>query len=156
MTSGGPDPRSNAATLVPPEGFAWVFLRPEDLPGRWYDRSVGMVLVPLLPEEATQLLEEGHVARVMRGDEERVAGLIAAGASPRQISRELEMPLRNVERRLARLRERYGVRSTAELTALFSRAGFDPVAAARQVRAEGAAEKASKKEKGADAAGEAD
>jgi DNA-binding NarL/FixJ family response regulator len=102
----------------------WVFMDPGKLPARWQDRAVTMMLVPLMPDEAQQLFNgEKVLPEIPAGDEELVK-LLASGASSRTMARELGISLRTVHRRLAELRDRYEVRSTAQLAALLSRQGF--------------------------------
>lgn len=116
----------------PSHGFAkqandhtcWVLMDPSSLPSRWRERAVPMLVVPLLPEEAQELLDGERVLPEVMASDELLLRLIARGTSTRTISLKLGLSVRTVHRRLAQLRERYGVRSTAQLVALLSRQGF--------------------------------
>lgn len=108
-----------------PEGSpAWLLLPPEAVPEPWLSRSREVRLVPLLPEEAVGMLRGGGAPSELTGDELPLARLLARGLSAAAISKELGLSVRTVERRLAHLRDRFGVRSTAELATLFSERGF--------------------------------
>lgn len=102
----------------------WFFLRPDAVPHQWRNRAVPVLLVPLLPGEAGQLLGGGESLPEIDPEQQRLVGLVARGLSTAAIAHELGITRRSVERRLASLRERLGVRSTAELAALLSRQGF--------------------------------
>ncbi len=102
----------------------WVFLEPEAVPERWRSRAVEVLLVPLLPEEMDDILAQGRAVPELDPKDERLAELVASGASLPSIADELGLAPRTVERRVARLRTRFGVGSTAELAALFSARGF--------------------------------
>ncbi len=102
----------------------WVLMPPGRVPPRWSDRARQMSLVPLLPDEATHLLESRSASLELTLDEERVARLAARGASAGAIGAELHMTKRSVYRRLARLRKRVGARNAAELAAELSKLGF--------------------------------
>lgn len=107
-----------------PQHEAWLFLRPKAVPERWRRRSLEVRMVPLLPEEAARVLAEETTTPEAGPEDEPLIKLLARGLSARAIAVELGMPLRTVERRLARLRERFGARSTAELAAFLSKRGF--------------------------------
>lgn len=55
--------------------------------------------------------------------EEELVAFVAEGLSTKAIASHLGLTPRTVERRLARLRDRLGLSSTAELTALLARMG---------------------------------
>ena len=103
---------------------AWLFVRPDAVPAQWRDRAVSMSLVPLLPSEASALLQGRAIAPDVDPVVEAVAGLVARGLTVRAIARQLDISSRSVDRYLARLRERFDVGSTAELTAELARRGF--------------------------------
>jgi DNA-binding NarL/FixJ family response regulator len=102
----------------------WLFLPPEAVPPRWRDRAVDVRLVPLLPDEADRLLTDEPLLTDVDPEDERLLMLVARGLSAPSIARELGSAVRTVERRLSRLRERFGVETTAELVALLAREGF--------------------------------
>ncbi|MDP9068275.1 MAG: LuxR C-terminal-related transcriptional regulator [Actinomycetota bacterium] len=106
------------------EDFVWVLMPPRRVPPRWSDRGVDMLLVPLMPDEATSLLEEGTAALGLTDEEERVARLAARGESADAIAAELHMTKRSVYRRLARLRKRLGVENATQLAGRLSKLGF--------------------------------
>ena len=102
----------------------WVLVSDEDVPDRWRDRAVPLSLIPLLPEEADGILRTGWTDALASPEDEAVARLAARGASANEIARELHMTPRSVYRRLARLRDRLGARSSAELVARLAEHGF--------------------------------
>ncbi len=106
-------------------GKAWLLMSPEAVPERWKSRQVPLMLVPLLPAEADEVLREGSAAAGMSAEEEAVAVRVAKGMSATEIARELHMTPRSVYRRLARLRAKLGAGNLAELAARLSAAGFD-------------------------------
>lgn len=102
----------------------WMFLAEEAVPERWRARARQVWFVPLLPEEALQLLSgEGATAEIDPQDEE-IARLLAAGSSAEAIAARLMVSTRSVHRRLQQLRERFGVGSNGELTLFLARRGF--------------------------------
>lgn len=117
-----PAETNRAGRPTPP--VVWLFMESELIPDRWRGRMVEGALVPLLPEEASRLLAEGRTESGMDPAEERLVELVASGGSPSRIAAELDISRRTLERRLRRLRRRFGVRSTAELAAFLSRRGF--------------------------------
>jgi DNA-binding CsgD family transcriptional regulator len=96
----------------------------EDVPARWRDRALRLSLVPLLPEEADGVLRDGWTDAIATPEDEEVARLAARGASATEIARELHMTPRSVYRRLARLRDRLGARTSTELVARLAEHGF--------------------------------
>lgn len=102
----------------------WVLLSEEDVPARWQGRAVPLALIPLLPEEADGILRSGWTEALATPEDEAVARLAARGASANDIARQLHMTPRSVYRRLARLRERLGAGSSAELVARLTEHGF--------------------------------
>lgn len=81
-------------------------------------------MVPLMPDEAAQLLETGTTGLGMTVEEEQVARLAARGESAEAIARTLHMSRRSVYRRLASLRKRVGVENATELPTRLSKLGF--------------------------------
>lgn len=102
----------------------WFFLHPSAVPPRWRERAVEVLFVPLLPDEVEQVFEGARAVPQILPEDEHLAELIARGISVREIAAELDLAPRTVERRVARLREKVGVASTAELRAFLSRRGF--------------------------------
>ena len=105
-------------------GPGWVILEPEQVPERWQDRARLMAWVPLLPDEADELLSNGVASPSPTVTDPDFLKLVARGEAPGKIARRLAISTRSVHRRLARLRESVGVTSTAELAAELSRRGF--------------------------------
>ncbi|MCA1708080.1 MAG: helix-turn-helix transcriptional regulator [Actinobacteria bacterium] len=102
----------------------WFFFHPSAVPERWRERAVEVLLVPLLPEEVEQVFDGVRAVPQISSEDERLAELVAQGISVPEIAAELDLAPRTVERRLARLREKLGVTTTAELGAFLSRRGF--------------------------------
>ena len=102
----------------------WVLMPADQVPGRWADRSFPMAIVPLLPSELDELMQGRSVAPHLTAEEEVLAGYVAAGYSTEEIAKRVHMTTRSVYRRLARLRERVGAESTAELVSRLARMGF--------------------------------
>lgn len=102
---------------------AWMIVEPADVPHRWEERAVPVLVVPLLPEEATTILRRGQTPDVDPA-EERLARLVAQGRTVDAIARALGITSRSVHRRLVGLRQRLRVGSTAELAAELARRGF--------------------------------
>lgn len=103
----GPGPGGAASSADHSEdddAMGWVLLPPERVPERWRARSRPVALVPLL-----------------------VAEMVVSGASIPQMANAVGLSPRGVQHRLARLRERLGVATTAELVARLARCGF-PIA----------------------------
>ena len=106
------------------ERAGWVLLPEHAVPEHWRGRAIPMYLVPLLPEEARQVLGSRPAEPAMTPQEEAVACLVARGLTVDAIARQLGISPRSVNRRLARLRERMGVPSTVELGSALARRGF--------------------------------
>ena len=102
----------------------WLILDPDLVPPEWKDRVRHMAWVPLLPEEAERILENGSTAPQLAASDPAFLRLVARGSAPGVIGRRLGISTRSVHRRLARLRDELGTRSSAELTAELSRRGF--------------------------------
>jgi len=109
--------------LATEEAEGWLILK-GNVPERWRDRAVPLYLVPLLPQEAEQVVAGSTLLPDVHLEEEPLLRLVARGRKTASIARELGIPLRTIERRLAKLRERFNVASTADLTILLSRLGF--------------------------------
>lgn len=106
----------------PGEARVWLLIG-GPIPERWQARAVPLSLVPLVPDEARELLE-GTATRSVSEEEESFARLVAQGYSAEEIARRLHLTPRTVYRRLARLRARVGARNLTELAARLSRQGF--------------------------------
>lgn len=100
---------------------AWLFVRPDAVPAQWHDRAEPMALIPLVPEEVRHVL--GTAPDVEPGDV-RLVRLAARGRTAAAIARDLGVSSRTVERRLAALRQEFGVGSTAELAVALAGRGF--------------------------------
>lgn len=103
---------------------AWVLLPGCAVPERWRGRGHDVVLVPLLPEELSSVLAGTPASPLLDERDERLARLVAAGASIPQMARDVGLSTRGVQHRLARLRDRFGVATTAELIAQLVRRGL--------------------------------
>ena len=103
---------------------AWVFLDQSRVPERWKSRARLFAGIPLLPEEAGRLLEQGSTSALLTQTDEPFVQLVASGMAPDAIAKETGLSLRTVHRRLAALRDDLGVRSTPELVAHLARRGF--------------------------------
>ena len=60
----------------------WLILDPELVPPAWRDRARTMAWVPLLPEEAKQILEEGSAAPQLAASDPDFLRLVARGEAP--------------------------------------------------------------------------
>lgn len=69
------------------------------------------------------MLRDADAEPVEQGEDDLLR-LASRGAAPSTIARSLALSTRTVHRRLARLRDQFGVDSTAELAAELSRRGF--------------------------------
>lgn len=116
--------RNPSPGASPDSPAAWLLLSPEAVPEPWRSRGREVRLVPLLPEEAAGILRGEGAPSELTGDNVAVSRLLARGLSAASISKELGLSVRTVERRLADLRDRFGVGSTAELATLLSERGF--------------------------------
>ncbi len=99
---------------------AWLFLEGDvtgKLPAAWRDRSRPGTLIPLLPEEARDVLAEGRAEPTLEPADEVLLTLAGQGLSTGEIARRLSTPQRSVQRRLARLRRKFGLRSNDQLAA---------------------------------------
>lgn len=103
---------------------AWVLISPEVVPDSWRSRGVPMVLVPMTPTEAGQLLSEVPVEQGIAGADLPLIHLVARGHSAVEIARSLDVSPRTVYRHVARLSEEFGVSTIQELAAELARRGF--------------------------------
>ena len=103
---------------------AWVFIDQAQVPERWKSRARLFAGIPLLPEEAGRLLEQGSTSALLTQTDEPFVQMVASGMAPDTIAKQSGLSLRTVHRRLAALREDLGVRSTPELVAHLARRGF--------------------------------
>lgn len=81
-----------------------------------------MACIRLLPDEAASLA--GRTNGVPQPDESEFLALVASGLSAETIARRVHSAPRSVYRRLAKLRDHFGVQTTAELVAELSRRGY--------------------------------
>ena len=103
----------------------WLFVRGGAVPEKWRDRAIAVSFVPLMPGELEDLVApEDSQAFVPEQDDVVLYKLIARGLPAPTIATELGIATRSVHRRLARLRDRLGVETTAQLAAEFARRGF--------------------------------
>jgi DNA-binding CsgD family transcriptional regulator len=122
---GSPHRDLQAETFDPePRVPGWILVAPSALPERWRDRATPMFLVPLLPEEARDVLAGEPAAPELHGEDLALAKLIARGVPVDDVARQLHLTSRTVYRRLARLRRLVGVATTGELVAELARRGF--------------------------------
>jgi DNA-binding CsgD family transcriptional regulator len=103
---------------------AWVLLPADAVPDEWARRGRPFVLLRMLPGEARRLLGGAPARPELDAVDERLVALVAAGRSAAETGRLLGYSRRTVERRLARLRAKVGVATTAELVAHLAAAGF--------------------------------
>lgn len=103
---------------------AWVVLPPDTVPARWRSRARHVVLVQLLAEEAATVLDGAPAVPALDERDERLARMVVTGASLAEMARAVGLSRRGVGHRLARLRERFGVSTTAELIAQLVGHGF--------------------------------
>lgn len=92
-----------------------------DVPLEWAERAVPILLVPLSPADVTALIEG---KREHAPGDPLFFGLVARGRTARDIARRLDITDRSVYRRLAALRDDFGVSTNAELAAELARRGF--------------------------------
>ncbi len=114
----------SAAPDAEPGVAGWILVAPGALPDRWRDRAAPMFLVPLLPEEARDVLAGQPAGSQLHGEDLSLARLVARGVPVDDCARRLHLTSRTVYRRLARLRRLVGVTTTSELVAELARRGF--------------------------------
>lgn len=102
----------------------WVLVRWEEIPEGWADQAVPMALLPLAPGEFYSVLERSPFEPELNREDRALAGLLARGLSLGTIAQELDLDQRTVERRVARLRSRFGVGTKSELVVVLAKGGF--------------------------------
>ena len=102
----------------------WLSSDPEEIPEAWRARVVPLFFVPLMPGEVNQVLRHGNSFSQIPDEDLTILRFLAAGAPVTQVAREMRLPLRTVQRRVARYRDRLGASTTTELAALLARRGF--------------------------------
>lgn len=107
-----------------PSPSGWVLLPADDVPERWQERAIPLVMVPLLDPETGAILDGRPASSSVEDDEARLVRLLANATPIRTIARQLGIGERATQKRLATLRERFGVATTAELSALLAASGF--------------------------------
>ena len=108
------------STQVP----GWVILRPDLVPDVWRSRAVPAVLVPLMPAEAIELLSAEPVKEGISAADLPLIRLVARGQTAAEIARTLHTSQRTVYRRVARLRDEFGVSTMEQLATELARRGF--------------------------------
>ncbi|HEV2754984.1 MAG TPA: helix-turn-helix transcriptional regulator [Actinomycetota bacterium] len=98
----------------------WLLVDPRAVPPGMATRAVPMALIALLPGE----VDAFDGATGADPEEVAVARLAARGLPATEIAARLHISRRTAYRRLARLREAVGARSSAELAARLSERGF--------------------------------
>ena len=83
-----------------------------------------LALIPLLPEEASRVLAGEAAHPALNPEDAALARLLVRGLTISAIAGEAGMSVRGVQRRIGRLRERFGTETTAELRGLFADRGF--------------------------------
>lgn len=107
-----------------PEERAFFFMPPSAVPPHWQSRAVDLVMVPLLPDEAAQMLQGGAEGPRLSPADQALVEFLAGGLSADAIATRLGLTRRSVQRRIARLRDDVGVTTTPELVSFFARRGF--------------------------------
>ena len=102
----------------------WIILTPGAVPEAWRPRAIEMVLVPMTPAEANELLSEAPVEQAIAPRDLPLVHLLARGHSASEIARALNMSHRTVNRHVARLREEFAVSTIQELGTELARRGF--------------------------------
>lgn len=106
------------------EAKAWLLMSREAVPDQWRHRVVDLALIPLLSEEAAQVLAGEGAHPALGPEDAALARLLVRGLTISAIATETGMSIRGVQRRLVRLRKRFGAGTTAELRGLFADRGF--------------------------------
>ena len=102
----------------------WVILSPRKVPEAWEARGVTVVLVPMTPSEASQLLSDAPVEQDIAPADLPLIHLVAQGHSAAEMARSLGVSERTVYRHVARLSDEFGVSSIQELATELARRGF--------------------------------
>jgi len=103
---------------------AWLLLDPSVVPPRWQSRIQLVALVPLLAEEAERFVGTGHVTAALEGSDEALAHGLVNGKTTKEMARTLGVSTRSVQRRVAEMTRRFGVRNRAQLVRALTRGGF--------------------------------
>jgi DNA-binding NarL/FixJ family response regulator len=101
-----------------------VILSQGEIPDAWTSRAIPLWLVPLTPAEARDLLSDAPVEQDIAGTDLSIVRLVARGLSAAEVSREVGVSLRTVHRRVARLRDEFGVETIQGLATELARRGF--------------------------------
>ena len=102
----------------------WVILSPDAVPEAWRSRGVVMMLVPMTPSEADQLLSDVPVEQGIAAADLPLIHLVARGHSAVEIAEALGVSERTAYRHVARLSEEFGVSTIQELATELARRGF--------------------------------
>lgn len=94
------------------------------VPDAWRSRVIPMVLVPMTPSEASQLLSGAAVEQDITAADLRLVRLVARGHGVAEVARSLGVSERTVYRHVARLSERFAVSTIQELATELARRGF--------------------------------
>src|SRR5688572_22690991 len=98
---------------------AWLLVDQEPA-GWWRHRATPLWLLSVTPDELTTLIAQRPSGPPLPREEEELLPLVAAGLGTRAIATRLGVSPRTTERRLARLRRRWKVATTAELATLLA------------------------------------
>jgi DNA-binding CsgD family transcriptional regulator len=102
----------------------WFLLPIDTVPRKWRHRAIDVSLLPLSPGELTDVLAGRAPQPRIDEVDLPLVGLVAEGRSAAEISRVLSIAPRTVYRRIARLRDAFGVQTTAQLAAALAQRGF--------------------------------
>jgi DNA-binding NarL/FixJ family response regulator len=102
----------------------WLLIESDDVPEQWSHRSMRITVIRLAPDEAKRVLSNDHASPIIGPEHEELAHLVASGLSVSQMSQQLHLTSRSVYRRLARLRNVFGVATLNELATKLSRLGY--------------------------------
>ena len=102
----------------------WVILSPGAVPDVWRSRAVPVLLIPLTPAEAVQVLSQTPAEQAIAASDLPLVRLLARGYSAARIARVIGVSPRTVHRHVARLSDDFGVSTTQELAAELARRGF--------------------------------
>lgn len=120
-----PEPEDPSVGEWPFEkSHAWIALPPSAVPSRWRHRALTVSLISLTPEEAAQVRVGVGTTPELDARDAPLARLLARGVTIDAIAGQLGISVRGAHHRLARLRERFNVKTTAELRAMFAMGGF--------------------------------
>lgn len=119
-----PETATGVRPAVSEDPRAWVVIEGESPPPDWAERAAEAWVVRLVPSEVREILTEKATRPALDESELRLARLVARGVTTHKIATELHVDHRTVQRQVARLRQKLGVRSKAELAALLAEAGL--------------------------------